>query len=121
MDGLEAMRRMRAIEGLNAGPIIAVSAGAMSDDKARSLAAGATAFLSKPVDHDTLMQTITRHLRLDWVDGKPELALPSNADTGPMVVPPQVEIEALHKLAVMGKMRDIKAQTEHLEIGRAHV
>src|SRR3546814_10195896 len=60
------------------------------------------------------MQTITRHLRLDWVDGKPELALPSNADTGPMVVPPQVEIEALHKLAVMGKMRDIKAQTEHL-------
>src|SRR3546814_16805216 len=60
------------------------------------------------------MQTITRHLRLDWVDGKPELALPSNADAGPMVVPPQVEIEALHKLAVMGKMRDIKAQTEHL-------
>src|SRR3546814_13276553 len=62
MEGLEAMRRMRAIEGLNAVPIIAVSAGAMSDDKARSLAAGATAFLSKPVDHDTLMQTITRHL-----------------------------------------------------------
>src|SRR3546814_6886884 len=63
MDGLEAMRRMRAIEGLNAVPIIAVSAGAMTDDKARSLAAGATAFLSKPVDHDTLMQPITTHLR----------------------------------------------------------
>src|SRR3546814_11405126 len=70
MDGLAAMRRMRAIEGLNAVPIIAVSAGAMSDATARSLAAGATAFLSKPVDHYTLIQTITRHLRLDWVDGK---------------------------------------------------
>src|SRR3546814_17018848 len=36
MDGVEAMRRMRAIKGMNAVPIIAVSAGAMSDDTARS-------------------------------------------------------------------------------------
>src|SRR3546814_15329073 len=92
MDGLEAMRRMRAIEGLNAVPIIAVSAGAMSDDKAPSLAAGATALLSKTDDHDTLMKTITRHLGPDWVDGNPALGLPQTAHARPMVIQPPRDI-----------------------------
>ena len=59
MDGLEATRRIRACESVRPGlPIVAMTAHAMSDDHAKSLEAGMNAHITKPIDPDTLYQTL---------------------------------------------------------------
>ncbi len=60
MDGLEAMRRLRADPRTEHIPIIAVTALAMEQDRRRCLEAGATAYLSKPINLRELGRLITR-------------------------------------------------------------
>jgi signal transduction histidine kinase/DNA-binding response OmpR family regulator len=64
MDGLQAIRRIRAGAVLEAStvPIIALTALAMSGDDERCLEAGANAYLSKPVGLKQLVKTIEVHL-----------------------------------------------------------
>lgn len=63
MDGLEAMRRIRAEAGLRHVPIIALTALAMPGDRERCLEAGATAYLAKPVNLRSLEAMIQAHLQ----------------------------------------------------------
>ena len=65
MDGLEATRRIRAMDRRDAGeiPIIALTANAFDEDVERSLQAGLNAHLSKPVQPDTLFRTLESLLR----------------------------------------------------------
>jgi CheY-like chemotaxis protein len=58
MDGLEAIRRLRAMPEFAHTPIIALTALAMSGDRERCLEAGATDYLTKPVSLKALMQVI---------------------------------------------------------------
>jgi CheY-like chemotaxis protein len=62
MDGLEAMRRIRADSSLAAIPIIALTALAMPDDRERCLAAGANDYLSKPISLKQLVHTIEAYI-----------------------------------------------------------
>jgi len=62
MDGLEAIRRMRIDGALSAIPIIALTALAMTGDRARCLAAGASDYFSKPVSLKGLVSAIETHL-----------------------------------------------------------
>ncbi|QDE39631.1 response regulator [Luteibacter pinisoli] len=55
MDGLEAMRRIRADRRFADLPIIALTAKAMSDDRERCIAAGANDYIAKPIDIDKLV------------------------------------------------------------------
>ncbi len=60
MDGLEATRAIRASDHEDAKtiPIIALTANAFDEDVQRSLQAGLNAHLSKPVEPDTLFETL---------------------------------------------------------------
>jgi PAS domain S-box-containing protein len=63
LDGLEATRRIRALPGRRRMPIVAMTANAFSEDRARCLSAGMDDFLTKPVDPQALFRTL-RH----WLD-----------------------------------------------------
>ncbi len=71
MDGLEATRRIRLNPGWAPLPVIAVSANASGGDKAQSLAAGASAFISKPIDQEALLQALSELLSLRWITDTP--------------------------------------------------
>lgn len=58
IDGWEATRQIKAIEGLQSIGIIALTAHAMSQDKEKALAAGCNDFDTKPVDIERLTQKI---------------------------------------------------------------
>jgi signal transduction histidine kinase/CheY-like chemotaxis protein len=62
MDGITAIRLIRADGYLNTIPIIALTALAMPGDRERTLAAGANDYLSKPVSLKGLAQMIEAHL-----------------------------------------------------------
>jgi CheY-like chemotaxis protein len=61
MDGLTATRRIRACEAATSSvltPIIAVTASALKGDREKCMSAGCTAFLTKPIRQDVLLQAI---------------------------------------------------------------
>jgi CheY-like chemotaxis protein len=58
MDGYEAMRRLRQDPRFSALPVVALTARAMKGEKERCLEAGATEYLTKPVDSARLLQTV---------------------------------------------------------------
>ena len=64
MDGLTATRKIRAFERLNdrpSTPIIALTASALKGDREMCLAAGCTAFLTKPIKQAVLLRAISEH------------------------------------------------------------
>ncbi len=65
MDGLEAARRIRALDRADAGlvPIIALTANAFESDVRASLEAGMNAHLAKPADADELYDALRRWIR----------------------------------------------------------
>jgi signal transduction histidine kinase/CheY-like chemotaxis protein len=60
VNGLEATQEIRQLPGYQRIPIIAMTANAFSEDKARCLEAGMNDFLVKPLDPDLLFATLLR-------------------------------------------------------------
>ena len=58
IDGYEVLRRLRADERTRRIPVVAVSANAMPADLAAGKAAGFDAYLTKPVELNTLLETV---------------------------------------------------------------
>ncbi|MFG0316676.1 MAG: ATP-binding protein [Planctomycetota bacterium JB042] len=65
MDGYEAAERIRALEGGDAEPvtIVALTAHAMADDRARCLRSGMDDYLTKPTRRDDLAAVLARRRR----------------------------------------------------------
>jgi PAS domain S-box-containing protein len=128
MGGLEATRALRAQPNFAELPIIMTTASEASEVEAACLAAGASAFLPKPIDNTRLLRTIGRLLSLTWIHEQPASAAgqatglaPTNGGNGhgsasppPMVGPPPEEMDELLRLARIGNMREIRARAEHL-------
>jgi len=63
MDGLETTRRLRSMGGDAAGvPVVAMTALALEEDRARCFDAGMNDYVSKPIRVDELRAVLSRHL-----------------------------------------------------------
>ncbi|MBF0318199.1 MAG: response regulator [Nitrospirae bacterium] len=65
MDGLEAIKAIRATAHISSIPIIAITARAMKDDRKKCIDAGADDYISKPVDYDILKKLLAA-----WINKK---------------------------------------------------
>jgi two-component system cell cycle response regulator DivK len=61
VDGVEALRRLRADERTAAIPVLAVTAQAMQGDREHFLAEGFDGYLSKPLNIRELIGTVRQH------------------------------------------------------------
>ena len=67
MDGEEATRQIRALDGMGDLPIVAMTANAMAGDRERCLQAGMNDHVAKPIDPEVLFQTL-----LQWIKPRPQ-------------------------------------------------
>ncbi len=58
MDGLSATKAIRALSQYRSMPIISLTAKAMKGDREKALEAGATDYVTKPVDSERLLAVV---------------------------------------------------------------
>lgn len=63
MDGYEALRVIKDDDAISTIPVIAVTAQAMVGDREKCLQAGATDYVSKPVNVDALLALLSQHMK----------------------------------------------------------
>jgi len=62
IDGIEALRRIRQAPPLDPVPVIAVSASVMPDDQQKIVRSGFDAFVTKPINLKSFLDTVQRYL-----------------------------------------------------------
>ena len=96
LDGLEATRRLRRMPGFAELPVVAMTASAMTADRAECFEAGMNGFLTKPIEPDALWREL-----LKWIKPgqRSAAALPSPAQRLVEAVPASFEIDGLDTAA----------------------
>lgn len=69
MNGLEATRQLRAMQGFSPTAIFMMSASVFGEQKQEALTSGGNIFLDKPIDTDKLLQTLTQY-GIQWIETK---------------------------------------------------
>jgi signal transduction histidine kinase/DNA-binding NarL/FixJ family response regulator len=67
MDGFEFLQKLRSHPQLKDKIVLVSSASVFELDRHKSLDAGGDDFLSKPVQVETLLEQLQKHLQLDWI------------------------------------------------------
>jgi len=115
LDGLGAICKIRQIADLQTVPIVANSEGANLDDRASSFAAGASAFVPRPIERGHLLDEIGKLLDLSWIYGESDR--PDPIETVPIEtfpLPAFSEMVTLCDMARAGNMRAIKQYVDDL-------
>jgi CheY-like chemotaxis protein len=108
MDGLELVRRLRALDQFSQTPIIGVTASTQDMDKSMCIDAGCTDFLPKPVRLPDLYDKVAHYLALDWqvvpVAPQPEPVTPASDE---IILPPANILERLREAAMLGDVGEV--------------
>jgi PAS domain S-box-containing protein len=109
LDGLEATRAIRAMDGYQTLPIVAMTANAMAGDRERCLAAGMNDHVAKPIDPDQLSRALVR-----WIRPRPGLGADAAAPaaSGPALAGSDASAPALEipGLDVQQGLRRVRGQ-----------
>jgi PAS domain S-box-containing protein len=120
MDGLEAIRRIRAMPDGKEPKIIAVTASAMDENRHELIAIGADDFISKPFRELDLFQKIHAHVGVEYVyadmpvdDADPE----STSELTPLGLAglPQGLMEAMREAVIRADLDDLLEQIDKIE------
>jgi DNA-binding response OmpR family regulator len=116
MDGYEFLRKLQTYPQLKETIVIISSASVFESDRHKSLEAGGSDFLPKPVEADTLLELMQKHLQLDWIydtNNNPN----QNADVATeSIQPPATEIlNELFELAQNGELDGIIEIAQQLQ------
>lgn len=116
MDGFEFLRRLKQVPQLQDTVAIASSASVFETDQHQSIAAGASAFLPKPIQTSLLFELLETYLPLKWVychqPRSPELTLESTPQS---VSLSQNTLLRLQDFAALGDVDAIFRETEVLK------
>ncbi len=127
MDGFEMMHHLRQSTQFADIAIVVSSASVFHIDRQKSLAAGGSDFLPKPVQADDLFQILQQHLALEWIyeDSSSSEVKPSEVSTTnnqqpttnqrTWVVPPSEELSILWDLAMKGRVKSLLEAIDNLE------
>lgn len=123
MDGHEMIAQLRQAAEISDELIVVVSsASVFESDRQKSLQAGANDFLPKPIQKETLLQSLQKNLSLEWVY---EVEVPKKTKTVANIdeaapereiIPPSAEeMNVLHDLSRKGLLNDLLKEIERIE------
>lgn len=111
MDGFELLQHLRQSPDTQSLPVIVSSASVFNVDQNRSLEAGGNAFLPKPVQAETLLETIQEQLKLTWI----YRAIAPQAETMTEIIPPSVAtLQQLYQLVEEGDFFQVEEEARTL-------
>lgn len=114
MDGFEFLRQLRSHPKLQHHIVLVSSASVFELDRQKSLDAGGTDFLPKPIQADTLLELIQKHLQLTWVYDTIEnqeslVSIPQNQPPAPDI------LNQLLEFAQDGEVDDITKIAQQIQ------
>ncbi|MEM9121399.1 MAG: response regulator [Cyanobacteria bacterium P01_F01_bin.56] len=124
IDEHEILHQLREHSETQKMPLIASSANVFDHNHNKSLAAGANAFLPKPVDSKSLLNLLEQQLSINWIyqhaaAEKPhkntDLSDKSAIKAGEFILPPQEILSHLYQLAMQGRIQTLRAKLNVLE------
>ncbi len=119
MDGYELLRALRSQEEFQNLPIIVSSASVFESDRQKSISAGASSFLPKPVQAEGLLDALQTLLELEWIYEKntepSETADTPNWNDSEQKVPPDSELTTLYDLSRKGLVNALLKEVERIE------
>ncbi|MEM9217665.1 MAG: CHASE2 domain-containing protein [Cyanobacteria bacterium P01_F01_bin.150] len=119
-DGIDLLKAIRNCSSLRDIPVIVVSASVFNDDKEKSLAAGATAFLPKPLNFNDLLDLFQEKLSVDWIyaEQQAEASFPNGSSLDMpehLIDHPDLDIlKELYHLAMMGNLYGIEGRLKEI-------
>jgi response regulator RpfG family c-di-GMP phosphodiesterase len=114
MDGFELMFHLQGNPETRSIPIIVSSASVFEENRQRSLEAGATAFLSKPLQIDELINRLRSLLKVEWIYAQSSPPKGEQVTSSEWVLPSQDVLQQLYHLAMMGDISAIEGILEEL-------
>ncbi len=112
MDGFEFLQKLRSYPQLQTMPALVSSASVFEIHRHKSLAAGGTDFLPKPIQADILLELIQKYLQLDWIYNE---NLDSKVNSKGKIAPDQIlppAIEVLQQIRELAKLGDLDGIVE---------
>ena len=117
MDGFELMVHLQAHSKTREIPIIVSSANVFESNRQRSLQAGATAFVGKPLQINELLNTLQTVLKVDWIyaQSTPQQSYKQEqVSNSELILPSQEVLQQLYHLAMMGDIAAIEGILDEL-------
>ncbi len=105
MDGFEFIHHIRNMSELRHTIIVVVSASVFEQNREEAVAAGGNDFLAKPVQFDTLLNCLQRHLHIEW---QYDAVVPPPSALTVIQFPSQKELEQLRAAASSGDLTGIE-------------